>query len=72
MTSKLDEAVTVIKSLPAKAQDNIAEEMIQKARLHRQLNEELAEAEARLDAGEGIPAAKLIASLRRQQRQYGV
>ena len=62
----------MVKSLPTATQEAIGEEMIEKAHLHRRLNDELAEAEARLDAGEGIPADKLITSLRQQQKKYGV
>lgn len=72
MSTKLENAVTAIKALPEEAQDAIAEQLIAKVRAHRQLNDELAAAEARLDAGEGIPADQVIAELRRQQERHDV
>ena len=64
MTAKLDEALSVIKSLPEKAQDAIADDMLEKARMHREINEKLAAAERQLDAGQGIPAETVIAELK--------
>jgi len=66
MTAKLDEALTIIRSLPEQAQDAIADAMLEKARLHREINDKLAAAERQLDAGEGIPASNVIADLKRR------
>ncbi len=71
-TPTLDEAVEAVRKLPEEAQSAIADEMIRRAAWHRELNEKLAEAEARLDAGEGIPAEDVIAELRERQKRYEV
>lgn len=64
MTAKLDQALTIIKSLPAEAQDAIADAMLEKAQLHREINEKLEAAERQLDAGQGIPVKTVIADLK--------
>ncbi len=68
MTKTLERAIAAIRSLPETTQDSIGQSMLDAARRHRELNEELAEAERQLDAGEGIPAENVIADLK---KRYG-
>ena len=72
MTAKLDDAVQLIKTLPEVTQDSIADRMFEVARLRKQLNTELDEAEARMDNGEGIPAEQVISELKDRQKRHDV
>lgn len=72
MTTKLDDALQLIKTLPEVAQDSIADRMFEVARLRQQLNSELEEAETRMDNGEGIPAEQVISELKDRQKRHDV
>ena len=63
----LDEAIEVVRKLPELAQTAIASAIMKYAERHRALNQELSEAEGRLDAGECIEAEAVIAELRRRR-----
>ncbi len=67
MTKTLEQAIAAIRELPETTQDGIGQSMLDAARRHRKLNEELANAERQLDAGEGVPAEDVIAELKKRQ-----
>ena len=64
MTKLLERAITAIRSLPETAQNSIGKSMLDAVTRHRKLNDDLAEAEAQLDAGKGIPAEEVLAELK--------
>ena len=66
MTRTFEQAIAAVRALPTNAQDSIGRSMLDAAERHRKLNQELAEAEAQLDAGEGIPAEDVIAALKKR------
>lgn len=64
MSTKLKTAVIAIEALPEEVQDAIADDLLARVRRHKELNEKLTAGERQLDAGEGIPAEKVIADLK--------
>lgn len=72
MTTTLDKAIKAARALPQSAQDTLARDVMRYLEQRHQLNVELAEAEQRLQAGDGIPAETVIAQLRDQQKRYDV
>ncbi len=68
MQDPIDRAIEAVKKLPDAAQRRIGRSMLDAVTRYHQLNEALVQAEAELDAGQGIPAQDVVNLL---SQRYG-